>query len=130
MVVLLLEVGAEKEPVNIPDPTLQPQYYSFLIIFKLICCSLLLWLGYVDWCWQDHKNDQGSTALMNASLMGHKEVARLLLGAGASVDQSDEKGFTPLILAATAGHDKVRSFITIIFTLHTHNDHFPRWWRF
>ena len=39
MVDLLLEAGAEKELSTSPDPTLQPQYYSFLIIFKQICCS-------------------------------------------------------------------------------------------
>ena len=49
------------------------------------------------------------TALTLACAGGHEELVNLLLSRGADIEHRDKKGFTPLILAATAGHDKVRS---------------------
>ena len=48
------------------------------------------------------------TALTLACAGGHEELVNLLLSRGADIEHRDKKGFTPLILAATAGHDKVR----------------------
>ena len=47
------------------------------------------------------------TALTLACAGGHEELVTLLLSRGADNEHRDKKGFTPLILAATAGHDKV-----------------------
>ena len=47
------------------------------------------------------------TALTLACAGGHEELVTLLLSRGADIEHRDKKGFTPLILAATAGHDKV-----------------------
>ena len=49
----------------------------------------------------------GQTSLHHAAAEGHLEVARLLIGAGATVDVADAKGATPLDRAAAAGHDGV-----------------------
>ena len=49
------------------------------------------------------------TALTLACAGGHEELVNLLLSRGADIEHRDKKGFTPLILAATAGHDKVSS---------------------
>merc|ERR1712127_450865 len=50
------------------------------------------------------------TALTLACAGGHEELVNLLLSRGADIEHRDKKGFTPLILAATAfrkGHSKV-----------------------
>uniref|UniRef100_A0ABM0GZC7 Ankyrin repeat domain-containing protein 17-like n=1 Tax=Saccoglossus kowalevskii TaxID=10224 RepID=A0ABM0GZC7_SACKO len=44
------------------------------------------------------------TALTLACAGGHEELVTLLLRKGAYIEHRDKKGFTPLILAATAGH--------------------------
>ena len=51
------------------------------------------------------------TALTLACAGGHEELVTLLLSRGADNEHRDKKGFTPLILAATAGHDKVNKQI-------------------
>ena len=62
------------------------------------------------------------TALTLACAGGHEELVTLLLSRGADIEHRDKKGFTPLILAATAGHDKAsiscgKFFLTLfIFT--------------
>ena len=53
------------------------------------------------------------TALTLACAGGHEELVQLLLSRGADNEHRDKKGFTPLILAATAGHDKVNNIIHI-----------------
>ena len=55
--------------------------------------------------------ESSSMALTSASAGGHEELVNLLLSQGADIEHRDKKGFTPLILAATAGHDKVRTQI-------------------
>ena len=58
------------------------------------------------------------TALTLACAGGHEELVTLLLSRGADIEHRDKKGFTPLILAATAGHDKVSLFVQeFVFTL-------------
>ena len=66
------------------------------------------------------------TALTLACAGGHEELVTLLLSRGADIEHRDKKGFTPLILAATAGHDKVLFKLDIFSTLH---DFFSRWLR-
>ena len=63
------------------------------------------------------------TALTLACAGGHEELVTLLLSRGADIEHRDKKGFTPLILAATAGHDKVCILFFIRVYLHHLNLH-------
>lgn len=47
----------------------------------------------------DETDYDGFSALLNASQHGHRKIAKLLLDAGASVDQGDHMGWTPLMWA-------------------------------
>ncbi|XP_052565829.1 ankyrin repeat and KH domain-containing protein mask-like [Culex pipiens pallens] len=47
------------------------------------------------------------TALPQACAGGNEELVELLISRGTNIEHKDKKGFTPLILAATAGHEKV-----------------------
>ncbi|EDS38131.1 conserved hypothetical protein [Culex quinquefasciatus] len=47
------------------------------------------------------------TALPLAYAGGHEELVEFLISRGTNIEHKDKKGFTPLILAATAGHEKV-----------------------
>ena len=51
----------------------------------------------------DAPDPNGWTALMSASANGHEACVKLLLEAKATVDQADNDGFTPLIIAAQDG---------------------------
>lgn len=53
---------------------------------------------------QEHKTDEMHTALMEASMDGHVEVARLLLDSGAEVNMPTDSFESPLTLAACGGH--------------------------
>jgi ankyrin repeat protein len=53
------------------------------------------------------KDEYGRTALMFASYLGHKEVVKLLLEAGADVNTRDKDGFTALTLASENGHKEI-----------------------
>lgn len=53
---------------------------------------------------QEHKTDEMHTALMEASMDGHVEVARLLLDSGAQVNMPTDSFESPLTLAACGGH--------------------------
>ena len=53
---------------------------------------------------QEHKTDEMHTALMEASMDGHVEVARLLLDSGAQVNMPIDSFESPLTLAACGGH--------------------------
>ena len=54
---------------------------------------------------QEHKTDEMHTALMEASMDGHVEVARLLLDSGAQVNMPADSFESPLTLAACGGTD-------------------------
>lgn len=55
------------------------------------------------------KGDHNWTFLMGAVAEGHTEIARLLIDAGAAVNEVSEFGHTPLVVAASRGHnDAVR----------------------
>ena len=53
---------------------------------------------------QEHKTDEMHTALMEASMDGHVEVAKLLLDSGAQVNMPADSFESPLTLAACGGH--------------------------
>ena len=84
---------------------------------------------------QEHKTDEMHTALMEASMDGHVEVARLLLDSGAQVNMPADSFESPLTLAACGGTYNIcreklcvggflemvldtRSGIIILFTLY------------
>lgn len=54
---------------------------------------------------------EGVTPLIAAAEMGHFQVVRLLVDAGADVDRSDSSGFTALMGAARSGHAGMVKFI-------------------
>lgn len=56
----------------------------------------------------DARSSYGDTALMMASLNGHLEIAKTLRAKGATLDLP---GWTPLIYAATGGHDKLVAWL-------------------
>ncbi|EOD20203.1 hypothetical protein EMIHUDRAFT_369223, partial [Emiliania huxleyi CCMP1516] len=54
----------------------------------------------------------GATPLIMACFNGHVESARLLLEAGAAIDQADEQGATPLFAACQDGHLEVAKLLS------------------
>ena len=57
-------------------------------------------------------NDNGETPLYVASQNGHVEVVRLLIDAGALINQAKNSGATPILAASQDGHvDVVRLLI-------------------
>ncbi|EOD30835.1 hypothetical protein EMIHUDRAFT_365236, partial [Emiliania huxleyi CCMP1516] len=54
----------------------------------------------------------GATPLHVACQQGHVECARLLLEAGAAIDQADEQGATPLFAACQDGHLEVAKLLS------------------
>lgn len=52
----------------------------------------------------DDTDNEGWTALLNAAHEGHAKAARLVLEAGATVDQPDLMGWTPLMWACYKNH--------------------------
>lgn len=53
----------------------------------------------------------GNTPLMYGCAGGHEEVVRVLLEAGANVEDHNENGHTPLMEAASAGHVPVAKIL-------------------
>ena len=51
--------------------------------------------------------DNGCTPLLVASDQGHVDVARLLIEAGADIDEAKYDGATPLFIASQRGHVEV-----------------------
>lgn len=60
---------------------------------------------------QEHKTDEMHTALMEASMDGHVEVARLLLDSGAQVNMPADSFESPLTLAACGGHVELANLL-------------------
>lgn len=60
---------------------------------------------------QEHKTDEMHTALMEASMDGHVEVARLLLDSGAQVNMPTDSFESPLTLAACGGHVELATLL-------------------
>jgi uncharacterized protein len=56
-------------------------------------------------CFVPHQDD--ITALMEASIMGHKDIAQFLINKGAEVDAQAASGVTALWLAAGEGRDAI-----------------------
>jgi len=56
----------------------------------------------------DARTRTGDTALMGAALAGNLDIVRKLRARGAAIDG---KGWTPLIYAATGGHDAVVAYL-------------------
>lgn len=54
---------------------------------------------------------EGNTPLMYGCAGGHEEVVRVLLEAGANVEDHNENGHTPLMEAASAGHVPVAKIL-------------------
>ncbi|EDS28232.1 conserved hypothetical protein [Culex quinquefasciatus] len=48
-----------------------------------------------------------TTVLPQACAGGNEELVELLISRGTNIEHKDKKGFTPLILIATTGHEKV-----------------------
>ena len=63
---------------------------------------------------QEHKTDEMHTALMEASMDGHVEVARLLLDSGAQVNMPADSFESPLTLAACGG---MIDFVIKVFSI-------------
>jgi ankyrin repeat protein len=55
----------------------------------------------------DAKDEDGKTALVWASLMGHTEVVKTLLEAGADVNAKDKSGIAALIRASLGGYTEI-----------------------
>lgn len=53
----------------------------------------------------------GQTALSEATLKGRIEIMELLIDADADIDQADENGLTPLILAAQNDHQDAATLL-------------------
>jgi ankyrin repeat protein len=53
------------------------------------------------------KNSYGWTALILASMNGHKEIVELLLKNGADIEAKDSDGRTALMWASTYGHSAI-----------------------
>ena len=61
-------------------------------------------LGLIGNATIDHRNEEGSTALMLASKDGHEQVVQTLLLAGANVNIQDNEGWTALMRASERNH--------------------------
>lgn len=63
------------------------------------------------------KNVLGNTPLMYACAGGHVQTVRVLLDAGANVEDHNENGHTPLMEAASAGHVEIAKVMTSNLTI-------------
>ena len=53
------------------------------------------------------QDNDGNAALMYVSVVGHKDVARLLIKAGADIHAQDNEGNTALMLTLKNGHTEI-----------------------
>lgn len=60
---------------------------------------------------QEHKTDEMHTALMEACMDGHLEVARILIENGAQVNMPPDSFESPLTLAACGGHVELANLL-------------------
>ena len=99
-VALLLSKGAR--------PDVRDQGYTPLLIAAqrghTVVCELLLRKGKAN---IEDTTPDGSTALKLAAGEGFVSTVELLLSKGANVSTKDNKGFTPLLIAAKYGHAEV-----------------------
>lgn len=91
----------------------------------LLTISLIAWLfaivGYVHWSMRSaHAEDYSSETydratatkrLRGAAIEGWTKTAQAAIRFGASVDETDEYGTTPLILASIRGHDRIAKLL-------------------
>jgi ankyrin repeat protein len=67
----------------------------------------------------DHLNTAGAdgrTPLHHAAAGGHVEVTELFVARGANLEARDRNGFTPLVLAAQAGHPRAREVANLLLS--------------
>ena len=57
------------------------------------------------------KDNDGRSALMNATLSGHKEIVLLLLQNGADANTQDNSGLSSLMMATHNGHTEIASLL-------------------
>ena len=55
----------------------------------------------------DITDDTGATPLLMASGIGHTDVVKELIAAGADINITDNDGFTPLMMASGMGHTNI-----------------------
>ena len=65
-------------------------------------------------CYLDRASSNGQTALMAACANGNDEIVELLIKAGANVNATDRKGFSPLMYSSMGNHNEV---IKVLFNL-------------
>ena len=79
----------------------------------------------------ERKNIGGWTALMYAAYIGHDNIVNLLLDEGVRVNVRNNKGQSPLMLAASCGNESVAYFLLQVCMLKlcksVHQIHLQSW---
>ncbi|GIY63342.1 ankyrin repeat and KH domain-containing protein 1 [Caerostris darwini] len=92
--------------VKYPDLTMKPQQEIHSAVPSIVC-------------------PEGNTPLMFACAAGHEDIVRILLDAGARVEDHNENGHTPLMEAASAGHVEVAKLLVERgASINTHSNEF------
>ena len=66
-------------------------------------------------CTLDWADNEGTTALMETSQQGERNVVRLLLSRGANTSLRDKNGKTALMLASEEGHESIEPLLQETF---------------